>query len=94
MQSAPVSIDLKNLKTEIEKINGVKNLHHVHLWSMNDRQIHFEGHVDLEQDLPVSQASKLNRQISQLLNERYEIEHTTLQMEYGCCHENELIHKT
>jgi cobalt-zinc-cadmium efflux system protein len=93
MQSAPDSIDLKNLKKEVEKISGVKNLHHVHLWSMNDRQIHFEGHVDLERDLPVSQASDLNRQISQLLNERYEIGHTTLQMEFGSCHEKELIHQ-
>ena len=94
MQSAPDNIDIEVIKSAIEKISGVKNLHHVHLWSMNDRQVHFEGHVDLEKDMPVSQASELNKQISQLLHDQFEIEHTTLQMEFGCCEENNLINGT
>ncbi len=91
MQSAPKDIDLERIKTEVESIQGVGNLHHVHLWSLNDRQVHFEGHVDLDQDMPVSQAGKLNEKISRLLHEQFEIDHTTLQMEFGCCEENELI---
>ena len=91
MQSAPKDIDLEKVKFEVENIEGVKNLHHVHLWSLNDRQVHFEGHVDLVTDLSTSQAGDLNKQISKLLNDRFEIEHTTLQMEFGCCPEQELI---
>jgi cobalt-zinc-cadmium efflux system protein len=91
MQSAPENIDLDKIKVLVEGISGVKNLHHVHLWSLNDRQVHFEGHVDLEQDMSVSQAGELNKQISQLLHDQFEIEHTTLQMEFGCCEENTLI---
>lgn len=94
MQSAPGGIDLKKVKSEVENIDGVRNLHHVHLWSLNDRQVHFEGHIDLERDMSVSQAGNLNRHISDMLHERFEIEHTTLQMEFGCCPEDELINET
>jgi cobalt-zinc-cadmium efflux system protein len=91
MQSAPDAINLDKIKVQVEGISGVKNLHHVHLWSLNDRQVHFEGHVDLEQDMSVSQAGELNKQISKLLHDQFEIEHTTLQMEFGCCEDNTLI---
>ncbi len=94
MQSAPRDIDLEKVRKEIENIEGVHNLHHVHLWRLNDKQVHFEGHVDLDEDLPVSEAGSLNARISRILHERFEIDHTTLQMEYGCCPEQELINKS
>ncbi len=94
MQSVPKDMDLDKVKSVVENVKGVKNLHHVHLWSLNDRQVHFEGHIDLEEDLSTSQAGTLNKQISKLLYDRFEIEHTTLQMEFGCCSGQELINKT
>jgi cobalt-zinc-cadmium efflux system protein len=94
MQSAPREINLEQVKAEVERIQGVRNIHHVHLWSLNDKQIHFEGHVDLEKNMTVSQASEMNKRISTLLHDKFDIEHTTLQMEYGCCPEKELINGT
>ena len=94
MQSAPKDIDIEKIKNVIENMDGVRNLHHVHLWSLNDRQVHFEGHVDLEEDLSVSKAGKLNKQIGTLLHDKFDIDHITLQMEFGCCEENKLINGT
>ena len=94
MQSAPGDIDLEKVRIGVEGIDGVRNLHHVHLWSLNDKQVHFEGHVELEQDMTVSQAGDLNKRISRLLHDNFMIEHTTLQMEYGGCAENKLIKGT
>ena len=94
MQSAPKDIDIEKIKNVIENMDGVRNLHHVHLWSLNDRQVHFEGHVDLEEDLSVSKAGNLNKQIGTLLYDKFDIDHITLQMEFGCCEENKLINGT
>jgi cobalt-zinc-cadmium efflux system protein len=94
MQSAPKDLDLEKIQSTVEDVEGVKNLHHVHLWSLNDKQLHFEGHVDLENDMPVSKAGEINKQISKLLHDKFEIVHTTLQMEFGCCEENNLINGT
>ena len=94
MQSSPRDLDLDKIKSEIEKIEGIRNIHHIHAWSLNDRQIHFEGHVDLEEDMPVSKTDTLRNRISRLLQDEYHVEHITLQMEFGCCDETEMIHQT
>ncbi len=94
MQSSPKELDLDEIKSEVEKINGIRNIHHIHVWSLTDRQIHFEGHIDLSEDLPVSKTDVLRNQVISLLHQRFNIEHVTLQMEFGCCDETEMIKQT
>ncbi len=94
MQSSPRELDLEAIKKEVEKIDGISNIHHVHAWSLNDRQIHFEGHIDLSEDIPVSKTDALRRQVSRMLHEKFLVEHVTLQMEFGCCDETGMINKS
>jgi cobalt-zinc-cadmium efflux system protein len=84
---------LDEIKKEVEKMEGVRNIHHVHVWSLNDQQVHFEGHIDLEEDMPVSGTDALKARIRTLLHDRFHIVHTTLEIEFGCCADNELIKK-
>ena len=93
MQSSPKELNLDNIKLEVEKLDGVKNIHHVHAWSLNDQQIHFEGHIDLVEDMTVSKTDALKNRIRSLLHEKFHIDHTTLEVEYGCCHDDELINE-
>jgi cobalt-zinc-cadmium efflux system protein len=93
MQSSPEELNLDDIKLEVEKLDGVKNIHHVHAWSLNDQQVHFEGHIDLDKDMPVSQTDVLKNRIRSLLHRKFNIAHTTLEVEFGCCHDDELIHK-
>jgi cobalt-zinc-cadmium efflux system protein len=93
MQSSPSEIDLVDIKMEVEKLDGVKNLHHVHAWSLNDRQVHFEGHIDLKEDMTVSKTDALKNRVRSLLHQKFNINHTTLEVEFGCCHDDELINE-
>lgn len=92
MQSAPDLLNLENIKKDIEMIPEVLNIHHIHAWNLNDREIHFEGHIDLNKDLQVSQTDEIRKKIELLLAEKYNITHFTLQIEFGCCDNTELIH--
>ncbi|MBP7902390.1 MAG: cation transporter, partial [Spirochaetes bacterium] len=47
MHTVPEEISLDEIRTSIEKVEGVDNLHHVHVWKLNDSQIHFEAHINL-----------------------------------------------
>jgi cobalt-zinc-cadmium efflux system protein len=38
----------------IESIDGVKDIHHAHLWAVIERDIHFEAHINVSRDMPVS----------------------------------------
>jgi cobalt-zinc-cadmium efflux system protein len=93
MQSSPKELNLDNIKTEVEKLDGVKNIHHVHAWSLNDQTVHFEGHIDLDADMPVSETDALKSKIRKLLHDSFHIHHTTLEVEFGCCSDDELINE-
>lgn len=93
MQAAPREIELRLIHQEIEKLPEVSNAHHIHIWKLTDNLIHFECHIDLEKDQKVSDTTILCQRIEKLLLEKFNINHVTIQFEYGSRHEKTLIAK-
>lgn len=90
MMSTPSDIDMKGLQQAIEAIPGVRNIHHLHIWRLNDSDIHFEAHVEVD-DVPVSRTDGIRKQIQDYLHETHDITHTTLQFECDSCGKKELV---
>ncbi|MGB8318315.1 MAG: cation diffusion facilitator family transporter [Ignavibacteriaceae bacterium] len=90
MMSKPAEIDLDEIKKLVEDINKVKNIHHIHLWKLNDTDIHFEAHIDVD-NISVEDTSIIQRKIENEILAKFEINHTTLQFEYGVCEKVDLI---
>ena len=90
LMASPVSIPLEAINSEITAVDGVINLHHVHLWQMDEHHIHFEAHVDIS-DCLVSETGSLLQEITDTLHDKFEINHVTLQFECGSCEMTELI---
>lgn len=90
MMSSPDGVDLNEVKKIIEAASGVKNVHHVHIWKLNDNDTHFEAHVEVE-DMKVSETYTIQKFIEEELHEHFEINHVTLQFECGVCEELNLI---
>ena len=90
MEGAPEGIDLHDIKREIEKIDGVENLHHVHIWQTDDRNINFEGHIDVDSDLKISEACEIREKIESILHS-FGITHSTIQIEYNVCKDKDII---
>jgi cobalt-zinc-cadmium efflux system protein len=90
LMSAPTDLDINDIQLALEAIPGVKNIHHVHVWKMNDSESHFEAHIDVE-DLPVSRTGSIRAEIERCLHDRYDIHHTTLQFECDSCQTKALI---
>jgi cobalt-zinc-cadmium efflux system protein len=86
--SAP--IDYKKIKNEIEKIEKVKNIHHVHSWMINEKTINFEAHVDLE-DLKLSEVEVIYDKIEHVLKDHYGISHVTIQSEVDKCSDKSML---
>ncbi|MBE3573738.1 MAG: cation transporter, partial [Moorella humiferrea] len=63
----------------------IRDLHHVHVWQLGERQINFEGHLEVDEDITISESEKLRREVEHLLRDRFGIEHVMLQMEYEGC---------
>ncbi|MGB6607294.1 MAG: cation diffusion facilitator family transporter [Atribacterota bacterium] len=91
MEKTPAHIDILKIKEIVEKIPEVDNLHHVHLWQINDKEFLFEGHVDIKQDINLSKVEKMRSDINSILTNEFGINHTTIQIEYNCCQYKEVI---
>jgi cobalt-zinc-cadmium efflux system protein len=89
MQASP-PIDYEELKAAVEKVEGVKNLHHVHLWRSDEKSVYFEGHVDVE-DMRVCDAQRIIEDIQEILRQRFGIGHATIQVETDRCDDKGVI---
>ena len=67
----------------------MNHVHHVHLWSLDERTIHFEAHVGIC-DMPVSQTNPLREEIERMLS-REGINHVTIQFEHMYCDSEDII---
>jgi len=93
MQGTPEGLDLEQIRHDIEKIPEIANIHHVHLWNLDDQSIHFECHVDLMQDYRLSETCDIQLKIESLLHDNYDIGHVTIQFEYQRCDDKNMIHQ-
>lgn len=85
MQHVPKGIDLKEIQARIEGIDGVKDIHHAHLWAVTERDLHFEAHINVSRDMPVSETCLLVKKVEKALKEHFAITHVTLQIEIDSC---------
>lgn len=92
MQSAPDNLDLSQIKLRVEQEQQVLNIHHIHAWMLTDNDIHLEAHVELINDLKLSQVKQIQERIEKLLRNDFGIFHITLQFEFGTNHSSSLIH--
>lgn len=93
MQSTPEGLDLNQIINELEMIEGIANVHHVHIWGLSEIEFHFECHADLEKDLPVSETSSIKEQMEDILHSNFNISHLTVQFEFGSCDDKKIIHQ-
>ncbi len=89
--AAPHGMDLQEVREAITKTDGVAGIHHTHLWQVSEHDIHFEAHIELP-DQPLGKTEDLRLTIANMLHDRFDIEHTTLQLEVagGQCPSNSL----
>jgi cobalt-zinc-cadmium efflux system protein len=89
MQSSAV-LDYEEIKKDIERIDKVKNIHHVHSWMINEKTIYFEAHIDME-DILLSEVEKVYDEIEHVLKENYGISHVTIQAECDKCDDKNIF---
>lgn len=82
MLFAPDHIEIKKIEEEILKLKNIRNIHHVHVWQLNDHTVHFEAHVEFIKDIKLSEFDSNCEKIEKLLLDKFAISHSNLQPEY------------
>lgn len=83
MQMTPEDIQITELEIRLHQIEGVKNIHHIHVWNLTDKLLHFECHLNLDKDLQVSETNFIFNQAKKILHDEFDVDHVTIQFEFG-----------
>ena len=90
MEGAPPDISITEIQSEVEKLEKVENIHHVHIWTVGENDVHLEAHIDVA-DMMISKSNILGEQIEALLKAKFGINHITLQFECEQCKDVGLV---
>ena len=64
-----------------KKIAGVEDLHHIHIWSLDEHRIALEAHVVVTTN-ELTKAESIKQKLKKLLQEEFNINHSTLELEH------------
>ncbi|MBT8277383.1 MAG: cation diffusion facilitator family transporter [Bacteroidia bacterium] len=91
MLFTPEEIQIKAIVEEIQSIPIIKNVHHVHVWQLNEQETHLEAHIDFEKDITLSEFDTILQKVEKLLFDKFQINHINIQPEYGKCGAKDVI---
>ena len=83
MLFTPDTIPIKKIVEEINNFEAIKNVHHVHVWQLNEDEIHLEAHIDFNQNITLSEFDDVLHDIEDLVFDKYDINHVNIQPEFG-----------
>ena len=84
LESTPENIDLTKMVDEIKKVDGVHDIHDLHVWSINENLRMLSAHV-VTNDISIREGSLIQQKVNELLAHEYNIQHATLQLECEGC---------
>jgi cobalt-zinc-cadmium efflux system protein len=91
MLFTPEDIPIDKIVNEINSLKGIKNTHHIHVWQLNEEEIHFEAHIDFEKNIQLSEFDDKLHEIEEILFHKFEINHVNIQPEFGKCDDKDVI---
>jgi len=84
LEGLPRGLSLSAVTQAMRAVPGVLDVHDLHIWSLGSNTHALSCHVLID-DLPPSESESILRQLNQVLAERFQIRHTTLQFEHVLC---------
>lgn len=80
MQSTPSHLAVEKIASTLKENKRIKDVHHVHVWQMDEKRVFLEGHFVIdEKDL--SSIEEIKVEIRKILKDKFSVEHSTLEIE-------------
>ena len=84
LEGLPKGLILENVVTAIGSVEGVLDVHDLHIWSLGSSNHALSSHVAIA-DIPPSESGEILKRINELLEHEFHIRHTTIQFEHAVC---------
>jgi cobalt-zinc-cadmium efflux system protein len=81
LESLPKDMTVRDVATAMLDVEGVREVHDVHVWSLNNRSHAMACHVRIL-DVPTSESERIGERIRTVLASEFGITHCTIQFEH------------
>ena len=84
LEGTPRGLSLTQIRSGLEAVEGVQNVHDLHVWSLGSQSHALACHVTID-DIPPSESNCILLKINALARQNFYIHHTTIQFEHANC---------
>jgi len=84
LEGTPRGIQLERVETAIRGVDGVNDVHDLHVWSIGSETAALSCHISIA-DIPPSVSERILHDVKERLHEEFRIDHTTIQFEHVVC---------
>jgi cobalt-zinc-cadmium efflux system protein len=88
LEGTPQGISLTQIRSGMEEVEGVVDVHDLHVWSLGSNSRALACHVTIP-DIPPSESVCILGRLNHVLKEHFSISHTTIQFEHVGCGEQD-----
>jgi cobalt-zinc-cadmium efflux system protein len=88
LEGTPRGVSLHEIRSGMEAVEGVINVHDLHVWSLASHSHALACHVTIA-DIPPSESACIRVKLHHVLREHFHIVHSTIQFEHTGCEELE-----
>jgi len=84
LEGLPRGLDLREVTKAICCVDGVLDVHDLHIWSLGSSSSALSCHILID-DMPPSRSDRILHGLNHLLGDRFHVHHTTIQFEHVSC---------
>ena len=81
LQGSPLEVDVTEIQSQLEAINGVQSVHHTHIWSLDGEHNVFTTHLVVDNATSRDDYISIKQQAAQIVQPLH-LEHATIEIEY------------
>jgi cobalt-zinc-cadmium efflux system protein len=90
MNATPHGIDLQEIQKTLEAIDGIKEIHDLHVWNPAAESIALAVHITVPNQM-LGKVDELAQAVRLVLSQKFKIDHPTLQFESSTCNNGQLL---
>lgn len=82
LDGVPKDINIEDIKNKAEKIDGIRDLHHIHVWAMSTTENAMTAHLVIDKSKAPEQITAIKNHLKHTL-QHMDIQHITLETEFA-----------
>ncbi len=81
LEASPARLEIEAILTDLNGLEGVREVHDLHVWTINSGFIVLSCHLQMESNTTLEQVDQTIRKANLMLEQKYQIYNSTLQIE-------------